>query len=126
MRLDFANEKLRWRAPKGVVTPGDVAALRQRKAEVVSFLNEHTSRIVARWGDLSSVVEWFMVTPPPAEPFKLKPGITISDPARWWRDTIADIAAGRNGPRATCGALQDDLWRAYRMFGPRSVPIPGQ
>ncbi len=72
--------------------------------------------IADTWGKLAPVVRWFVDATPPAEPFLLKRGVRITDPARWWRDTIIDIHQGPNGPRARYGALQDDLWRAWRMF----------
>ena len=76
----------------------------------------------AAWGDLGSIMAWFRSATPPAEPFLLKQGITISNPQRWWADIIADIGDGPEGPRARYGALQDDLWRAWQMFGPQAMP----
>lgn len=78
------------------------------------------------WGKLAPIVKWFLAATPPAEPFVLKPAVRITQPPRWWRDTIADIAAGPAGPRARYGGLQDDLWRAYRMFGPAVAPTMEQ
>ena len=73
------------------------------------------------WGKLAPVVRLFVDATPPAEPFLLKRGVRISDPAMWWRNSIIDIRQGPEGPRARYGALQDDLWRVYRMFGPGAV-----
>ena len=80
----------------------------------------------ARWGDLAPIVEWFLGSTPPAEPFILKPAVRITNPRRWWRDIATDVAAGPQGPRARYGALQDDLWRIWRMFGPKTEPVSGQ
>ncbi len=87
-----------------------------------SVFQPETSETAAAWGDLAPIVEWFLSAEPPATPFKLKQGITITDPARWWADIIADIAAGPEGPRARYGALQDDVMRAWQMFGPQAEP----
>ena len=114
--VEINDGKVRLRAPSPL--PDElVDALRSRKAEIIGLLTtEHASRIAARWGDLAGIAEWFLTATPLAEPFLLKRGVRITDPARWWRDTIIDIHQGPNGPRARYGALQDDLWRAWRMF----------
>ena len=78
------------------------------------------------WRRLAPIVEWFLIAEPPAEPFLLKQGIRITDPARWWRNTIIDIRQGPEGPRARYGALQDDLWRVWRMFLPHADPTVEQ
>ncbi len=94
-----------------------------RKLEVMTLLNSRHCDVEGghpEWGDLAPIVEWFLSAKPPGAPFKLKQGITISNPQRWWADIIADIAAGPEGPRARYGALQDDLWRAWHMFGPQT------
>ena len=51
-----------------------------------------------------------------AEPFELCQGVTILDPARWWRSIEGDIEAGPNGPRARYGAVQGDLRRLYDLI----------
>ncbi len=83
-------------------------------------IQSETSEAVAVWGDLAPIVKWFLSADPPAEPFILKPAIRITNPARWWRDIALDIAAGPEGPRARYGALQDDVTRAWKMFGPQA------
>ena len=85
-------------------------------------IQPETSEAVAAWGDLAPIVTWFLSTEPPAEPFSLKQGVTISSLQRWWRDIEADIAAGPEGTRARYGALQDDLMRVWQMFGPQAMP----
>ena len=59
--------------------------------------------------DDSRLIGWFECVAPPTEPFELGPGVTITDPARWWKRIAAEIAAGPGYPRARLGALQDDL-----------------
>ncbi len=80
----------------------------------------------ARWGAFAPIVEWLLGSTPPGEPFILKPAVRITDPHRWWGDIATDVAAGPHGPRARYGALQDDLWRAWRMFGPQAEPTVRQ
>ncbi len=87
-----------------------------------SVFQRETKEEIAPWGDLAPIVEWFLSADPPAEPFILKPAIRITNPQRWWHDIKLDIAAGPAGPRARYGALQDDLWRAWQMFGPQAEP----
>ncbi|MEE9297191.1 MAG: hypothetical protein V3W34_19805 [Phycisphaerae bacterium] len=78
-----------------------------RKPDVMAAL--------AEWGDAAAAVAWFGSWCPPAEPFQLKPGITILDPRRWQKSIAADIAQGPSGPRARYGALQDDLRRLHGL-----------
>ncbi len=121
--IEAAGDRLRLKSSRGPLPDDLVAALRCHKAEVIDLLvTERASRVASQWGDLAPVVEWFLDATPPAEPFKLKQGVTITDPARWWRDIARDIAAGPEGPRARYGALQDDVTRAWQMFGPQATP----
>ncbi len=121
--IETAGDRLRLKSSRGPLPDDLVAALRSHKAEVIDLLvTERASRVASQWGDLASIVEWFLGATPPAEPFKLKQGITISNPQCWWRDVALDIARGPEGPRARYGALQDDLNRLWRMFGPQAKP----
>ncbi len=116
-------DRLKLKSNRGPLPDDLVDALRSHKAEVIDLLvTERAHRAAVQWGDLAPIVEWFLSAEPPAEPFKLKQGITISNPQRWWRDIAADIAAGPEGPRARYGALQSDVIRAWRMFGPQAAP----
>ena len=40
VRLWINGEKLRWRAPEGVMTEADLSALREHKAEVLAIIRE--------------------------------------------------------------------------------------
>ncbi len=40
VRLWINGEKLRWRAPEGVVTAADLSALREHKAEAMAIIRE--------------------------------------------------------------------------------------
>ena len=73
-----------------------------------------------------AAVEWFMASAPPAAPFVMvwndqgtRPAVTITDPARFWRDLRTDIAVGPGIRRDTYGAVRNDLRRLYAMFGLR-------
>ncbi len=125
--IEAAGDRLRLKSSRGPLPDDLVDALRDHKTAVIDLLvAERSGRVASQWGGLASVVEWFLTVEPPAEPFILKPAIRITNPACWWRDVAADIAAGPEGPRARYGALQDDLWRAWRMFGPQAVPTREQ
>ena len=127
VQLDIGDCGLVCRARRGVLTSELKAAIRENKAYIERVLATERPKIIAsRWGDLAPIVEWFLVAEPPAEVFKLKQGVTIADPARWWRAIAADIAVSPEGPRARYGALQDDLWRAYSIFGRNPVPTTTQ
>ncbi len=120
--IEAAGDRLRLKSSRGPLPDDLVDALRDHKTAVIDLLvAERTSRDAAQWGDLVAVVNWFLNAEPPATSFKLKQGITINNPQRWWRDIALDIAAGPEGPRARYGALQDDLWRVWRMFGPNAA-----
>ena len=64
------------------------------------------------------IIDWFLKTVPPTEPFELSQGVTIADPALWWATIRGDIAAGPKGPRAHYGALQGDLRRLAGLLQP--------
>ena len=66
--------------------------------------------------ETSRLIDWFLTTTPPAEPFELCRGVTILDPARWWRSIEVDIGCGPNGPRARYGAVQGDLRRLNALM----------
>ncbi len=77
------------------------------------------------WGDATAAVEWFLGTEPPRAPFVMvwsdhatRPAVTISDPARYWRDLRTDLAAGARLGRDHVGAVRADLKRLYQLFGP--------
>ena len=85
--------------------------LRQHKAEVMALVG-------AEWdAETTRNIEWFLVTPPPVEPFELFPHVKVIHPGRWWHCLKGDIAAGPKGPRARYGALQADLKRLAKILG---------
>ena len=91
-------------------------ALLARKVEVMAAMTAQ------RWGDAAHAVEWFLSSDPPAEPFVLKPAVSITDPAAYWRHLRGDVVAGPSVARDTYGAVRDELVRLYRMFAAPTPP----
>jgi hypothetical protein len=66
---------------------------------------------------IAALVEWFLKTSPPAEPFNLYQGVTVLRPVHFWQYLEGDIAAGPGKARAYTGAVQKDLRRLAELFG---------
>ncbi len=66
--------------------------------------------------ETATLIEWFLTTPPPAEPFELYQGVTILRPEGFWEYLKSDIAAGPGKARACTGAFQKDLRRLAELF----------
>ena len=86
---------------------------------------DHGRRIGAHPEDWDAeslrLIAWFETATPPTEPFALCRGVTILDPARWWRSIEGDIGCGPSGPRARYGAVQGDLKKLHaRMCAGRA------
>ena len=67
--------------------------------------------------ETATLIEWFLTTPPPAEPFDLHQGVTVLRPEGFWDYLEGDIAAGPGKARACTGAFQRDLRRLAKLFG---------
>ena len=67
--------------------------------------------------ETATLIEWFLATRPPAEPFELHPGVTVVRPVHFWEYLRGDIAAGPGKARAYTGAFQKDLRRLAELFG---------
>ena len=65
----------------------------------------------------ADLIEWFIGTMPPAEPFELQQGVHVARPETYWEYLKADVAAGPNRARGKTGALRDDLKRLHKLFG---------
>ena len=76
-----------------------------------------TGELLAKWGELAPVVEWFLASTPPSEPFQLMPGVTILAPTLWWKSLRMDIAAGPGTRRDRYGAVRGDLRRLHSLLG---------
>ena len=67
--------------------------------------------------EIAALIEWFLRTPPPPEPFELHPSVTVLRPDRFWEYLKGDIAARPGMARAYIGAFQKDLRRLAELFG---------
>lgn len=116
VELAVAGERLRWRAPKGAMTASLVDALRQHKAELLQHLA--APKVASGWDpETRRLIEWFLSTPPPSEPFELERAVFISHPDRYWDYLRGDIAAGPGRGRSYYGAFEANLRRLYQLFG---------
>ncbi len=113
-QIAFADGRLKLSAP-APLPDGLVNDLRTHKAEVLSFLQGQAS---SGWdAETAALVEWFLKTPPPPEPFELHQGVTVVRPAHFWEYLKGDIAAGPGVARAYMGTFQKDLRRLAVLFG---------
>ncbi len=94
-----------------------MARLRERKPEVINFLAYREGRADGWDPETTQLIEWFMRTPPPAQPFELCQGVTVARPDIWWASLRQDIAEGPGGPRAHYGVVQSNLKRLAKLFG---------
>ncbi len=79
------------------------------------------------WGtEIAALVEWFLRTPAPPEPFELYRGVTVLRPDRFWESLKGDIAGGPAVGRARSGALQKDLRRLAELFDSRPARHQGE
>ena len=67
--------------------------------------------------ETAALIEWFLKTPLPTEPFEMYQGVTVLRPDRFWESLKGDIAAGPGKARAYTGAFQKDLRRLAELFG---------
>jgi len=74
-------------------------------------------RVAKRWdAETERLIEWFLNTPPPTEPFQIYSGVWIAGPARYWDSLRGDIAAGPKVGRDCFGAVRGDLRRLAELF----------
>ena len=67
--------------------------------------------------EIAALIEWFLRTPPPSEPFELYKGVTVLRPVHFWEYLKDDIAGGPGVARAYMGTFQKDLRRLAVLFG---------
>ena len=111
-------------APPSTPKPGGGSAKAAKVAKVGATLAGLATlagcpprKSASDWGELTPVVEWFLASTPPSEPFRLQPGVRITDPVRWWRGLAVDVAAGPGTRRDRYGAVRGDLRRLYTLLG---------
>ena len=68
--------------------------------------------------EMVRLIEWFLATPLPTEPFEMNSAVTIIHAGRYWEYLRGDIAAGPGRQRSYMGAFEEDLRRLYELFGP--------
>jgi hypothetical protein len=75
------------------------------------------------WDEETSVlVDWFLETDLPAEPFRLKRGVEVAQPGKFYEVLKNDIGQGVEGARARTGALQEDLRYLFDLFASKERP----
>ena len=75
------------------------------------------------WDEETSVlVDWFLETDLPEGPFRLKRGVEVGQPGKFYEVLKNDVAQGVDGARARTGALQEDLRCLFDLFGSKERP----
>ena len=125
-RLRPRGDRLRMEAPRALPDTL-IDELRQHKGEVMALLEGAAVSAIVDEDVLTSqawdtethrLIEWFLATEPPAEPFELMRGVTIAHPGKCWEYLRQDIAAGPGRGRSYYGAFEGNLRRLYELFGP--------
>ena len=109
--------------------PEVLAAIKQSKPAILAYLRtsapagdvEEASRRLLpspAWdAEIAALIEWFLKTPPPSEPFEMYQGVPVLRPDRFWESLKGDIAARPGKARAYTGTFQKDLRRLAELFG---------
>ena len=64
----------------------------------------------------SALIDWFDSADLPVEPFRLRSGVEVTDPQKFYTSLRNDIEQGVKGARARTGALQEDLEGLFDRF----------
>ncbi len=64
----------------------------------------------------AQLIDWFHTAALPVEPFRLRSGVEVADPAKLYASLRSDIEHGVQGARARTGALQEDLEGLFDLF----------
>ncbi len=64
----------------------------------------------------SALIDWFGSANLPVAPFRLRSGVEVTDPQRFYASLRDDIEQGVGGARARTGALQEDLEGLFDRF----------
>jgi hypothetical protein len=70
----------------------------------------------------SSLIDWFDSADLPVAPFRLRRGVEVTDPQRFYTSLRNDIEQGVGGARARTGALQEDLEGLFDLFNDAEGP----
>jgi hypothetical protein len=79
--------------------------------------------VMYSWDEATSaLVDWFLTTDLPREPFRLRSGVEVTKPGNFYNSLKNDIEQGVEGARARTGALQEDLEDLFDLFGNEEGP----
>jgi len=79
--------------------------------------------VMYSWDEATSaLVDWFLTTDLPGEPFRLRSGVEVTEPKKFYSSLRHDIEQGVEGARARTGALQEDLEGLFDLFGNEEEP----
>jgi hypothetical protein len=67
----------------------------------------------------AGLIDWFLSASLPVKPFRLRSGVEVTEPVRFYISLKEDIEQGVKGARARTGALQEDLECLFDRFGTR-------
>lgn len=70
----------------------------------------------------SSLIDWFDSADLSVEPFRLRRGVRVTDPQRFYTSLRNDLEQGVGGARARTGALQEDLECLFDLFNDAEGP----
>ena len=70
----------------------------------------------------SALIDWFDSADLPVAPFRLRSGVGVTDPQRFYTSLRNDIEQGVAGARARTGALQEDLEGLFDLFNKADGP----
>jgi hypothetical protein len=65
----------------------------------------------------AGLINWFLSASLAALPFRLRTGVEVTNPQRFYASLRIDIEQGVDGARARSGALQKDLECVFDRFG---------
>lgn len=69
------------------------------------------------WDEQTSVlIDWFHSADLPVAPFRLRSGVEVTAPKKFYTSLRNDIEQGVKGARARTGALQEDLEGLFDLF----------
>jgi hypothetical protein len=70
----------------------------------------------------SALIDWFDSTDLPVAPFRLRSGVEVTDPQKFYTSLRSDIEQGVGGARARTGSLQEDLAGLFDLFNDAEGP----
>ena len=69
------------------------------------------------WDEQTSLlIDWFLLQELPLLSFRLRSGVEVVDPEKFYASLRSDIEQGIEGARARTGAMQEDLENLFDRF----------